>query len=68
MERSDGGGSHRQLSLRRDDEVEVLEAHVCARDPADVVISHLRPGVNVETRKSPYLTRQLSVFQVATNK
>ena len=46
-----------QLSLRRDDEVQVPEAHVCARDLADVVTSHPRPSVDVETRKSPYLPR-----------
>ena len=51
VERSDGGGSHCQLSLRRDDEVQVPEAHVCARDPAEVVASHPRSGVDVETRK-----------------
>jgi len=42
-----------QLSLRRDDEVQVPEAHMCARDPADVVTSHPRPGVDVEMRKRP---------------
>ena len=42
---------HRQLSLRRDDEVQVPEAHVHTWDPAEVVTSLLRPGVDVETRK-----------------
>ena len=56
-----------QLSLHHDDEVQVPEAHVCTQYPADVVTSHSRPGVDVETRKSPYLARQLSVFQVNTN-
>ena len=51
VERSDGGGSYHQLSLHRDDEVWVPEAHVRAQDPADVVTSHSRPGVDVEMRK-----------------
>ena len=62
VERLDGGGNLRQLSLHRNGEVQVPEAHVRARDPADAVITHLRPDVDVETRKSPYLARQLSVF------
>ena len=53
MKRLDGGGSLRQLSLRRNDEVQVLEANVPARDSADAVNCHLRPGVDVETRKRP---------------
>ena len=53
MERLDGGGSLRQLSLRCDDEVQVSEAHVRARDPADAVTGHPRPEVDVETRKKP---------------
>ena len=32
VERLDGGGNLRQLSLRRNDEVQVPEAHVHARD------------------------------------
>ena len=51
MERSDGGGSHGQLSLCRADKVQVLEAHVRAQDPAEAVTSRSRPGVDVETRK-----------------
>ena len=53
VERSVGDGSHRQLSLHRDDEVQVSEAHVHARGPADVATSHPRHGVDVETRKRP---------------
>ena len=44
VERLDGGGNLRQLSS---------EAHVRAQDPADAVTSHLRPDVDVETRKKP---------------
>ena len=62
VERLDGGGNLRQLSLHRNDEVQVPEAHVHARDPADAMTSHLRPDVDVETRKNPYLARQLLVF------
>ena len=46
--RADGGGrldgemSQCQLSSHRDDEVQVTEMHVCARDLADCVASHLR--------------------------
>ena len=52
-ERLDGGMSQRQLSSHRDDEVQVPEAHVCSRDPANIVASHPWPNVNVETRKGP---------------
>ena len=52
-ERLDGGGSHRQLSLHHDDEVQVPKIDVHARDLGDVVTSHPRPGVDVETRKVP---------------
>ena len=53
VERLDGCGNLRQLSLRRNNEVQVPEAHVRARDLADAVTSHLRPDVDVETRKKP---------------
>ena len=53
VERLDGGGSLRQLSLHRDDEVQVPEAHVRVRDPADAMTSHPRPSVDVEMRKRP---------------
>ena len=53
VERLDDDGSPHQLFLYRDDEVQVPEGHVRAQDPADVVTSHPRPGVNVETRKRP---------------
>ena len=51
--RLDGGGNLRQLSLRRNDEVQVLKVHMRAQDPADAVTSYLRPDVDVETRKKP---------------
>ena len=53
VERLDGGGSLRQLSLRCDNEVQVIEAHVCIWDPADVVTSHPRPGADVEIHQRP---------------
>ena len=53
MERLDGGGSLYQLSLCRDDEIQVPKVDVHARDPADAVTSHLRPDVDLETRKKP---------------
>ena len=53
VERLDGGGSLRQLFLHCDDEVQVPEANMRARDLADAVTSHPRPGVDVETRKRP---------------
>ena len=64
MERLDSGRSLRQLSHHRDDEVEAPEAHVRVRDLADAVTSHPRPDEDVETRKNPYLTCQLSVFRI----
>ena len=57
VERLDGGGSLRQLSLRSDDEVQAPEAHVRARDPADAMTRHPRLDVDVEMRKKPYLAR-----------
>ena len=53
VKRLDGGGSHHQLSLHRDGEVQVPEMHMRTRDLAEVMTSHLRPGVDVETRKRP---------------
>ena len=50
-ERLDGGVGQRQLSSQRDDEVQVTEMHVCARDPANCVASHLRP--DLERAKAP---------------
>ena len=44
-ERLDGGVSQGQLSSHRDDEVQVTETHVCARNPADSVASHPWPDV-----------------------
>ena len=55
MEGLNDDGRLRQLSLRRYDEIHVPKAHVCARDLADVVTSHPRPGVDVKTRKKPLL-------------
>ena len=63
MERLDDGGNLRQLSLYRNDEVQVPKVHVRARDPADTVTSHPRPDVDVETRKKPIPTAStVSVF------
>ena len=59
-ERLDGETGQRQLSSHRDDEVQVIETHVCARDPADCVVSHPRP--DFERTKVPYLARQLLMF------
>ena len=53
VESLDVSGNLLQLSLRRNDEVQVPEAHVRSRDPADTVTSHPRFGVDVETRKRP---------------
>jgi len=53
VERLDGGGNLRQLSLHRNNEVQVPEAHVHARDPADAMTSHPRPNVDIKTRKKP---------------
>ena len=64
MERLDGVGNLRQLSLRRNNAVQVPESHVRTRDPADAVTSHPRPDVVIETRKTPYLARRLSVFRI----
>ena len=50
-ERLDGEMGQRQLSSHRDDEVQVTEMHVCARDPADCVVSHPRP--DLERAKAP---------------
>ena len=52
-ERLDGGVSQCQLSSYRDDEVQVPEAHVYARDQADTMASHPWPYVNVGTHKGP---------------
>ena len=52
VERLDDGGNLRHLSLHRNDKVQVSKAHVRAQDLADVVTSHLRPDVDVETRKN----------------
>ena len=41
----------RQHSSHRDDEVQVIKTHVCAWDPADCVVSHLR--TDLECAKAP---------------
>ena len=51
--RLNGSVSQCQLFSHRDDEVQVSEAHVCTRDPADTVASHLWPNVSVGMRKGP---------------
>ena len=50
-ERLDGEMGQCQLSSHRDDEVQVIEMHVCAQDLADCVVSHPRP--NLECAKAP---------------
>jgi hypothetical protein len=47
------GGIPRQLPLRGDEEIQVPEMHVCARDLADIVASHPWPDVDDETCKRP---------------
>ena len=49
--RLDGDVGQRQLSSHRDDEVQVTEMHVCARDLANCVVSHPRP--DLECAKAP---------------
>ena len=51
VERLDGGGNLRQLSLHRNDEVQVPKAHMRAWDPADAMTSNLRPDVDVKIHK-----------------
>ena len=50
-ERLDGGMGQCQFSSHRDDEVQVTETHVCARDPVDYVASH--PWPDMERTKAP---------------
>ena len=50
-ERLDGGVGQLQLSSNRDDEVQVIEMHMCTRDPADCVVSH--PRIDLERTKAP---------------
>ena len=50
-ERLDGEMGQCQLSSNRDDEVQVTEIHMCARDPADCVVSH--PRSDLERAKAP---------------
>ena len=47
----DGSVGQRQLSSHHDDEVQVTDTHVCARDPADCMVSHPRP--DLERAKAP---------------
>ena len=44
-ERLDGSVGQHQLSSHRDNEEQVIETHVCARDLVDCVVSHLRPDL-----------------------
>ena len=53
VERLDGGRNLRQLSLCHNNEVQVLEAHIRAWDPANAMTSHPRPDVDIETHKTP---------------
>ena len=64
-ERLDGGVHPYQLSSHRDEKIEAPKAHVCAWDPADAMVSH--PWPDVERAKTPYLARQLLMFQINTN-
>ena len=50
-ERLDGGVRPHQLSSHRDDEIQAPKVHVCAWDLADVLVSHLWPGL--ECAKAP---------------
>ena len=50
-ERLDGEMGQHLLSSHHDDEVQVTEMHVCARDPADCVVNHPRP--DLEHAKAP---------------
>ena len=66
-ERLDGSMGQCHLSSHRDDEVQVPEAYVCPRYPANTMASDPWPDVNVGIRKGPYLAHQLSMFRVNTN-
>ena len=69
VERLDGGENLRQLSLHRNDEVQVPEAHIRTSDPADAVTSHPRPDVDVETHKKPLPSAStVGVFGPPTSK
>ena len=50
-ERLDDNMGQRQLSSHRDNEVQVTETHMCARDPTDCGVSHPRP--DLECAKAP---------------
>ena len=50
-ERLDGDVGQHQLSSHHDDEVQVTETYVCARDPTDCVASH--PRLDLERAKAP---------------
>ena len=62
-ERLDGEMGQRQLSSHRDDEVQVTEMQVCARDLADCVISHSRP--DLERTKVPTWRANCRCFEQA---
>jgi hypothetical protein len=62
-----GGEGPHQLSLYGDNKIQAPKAHVRPRDLADAMTGHLKSGNDIETRKSPYLAHQLSVFEIDTN-
>jgi hypothetical protein len=61
--RSLGGESPCQVLLGGDDEVQTPEAHMCAPGLVNVLAGHPKPDESDETRKGPYLARQLSAFR-----
>jgi hypothetical protein len=63
-QRLDRGGILRYSFLRCGEEVWTPQTCVYARGPAYPRASHPEPNENDETRKGPYLARQLSVFVI----
>ena len=59
--RLDGGVRPCQISSPRDDEIQAPEMHVCAWDPANVVVSHPRPGL--ERAKAPTWRANCQCFE-----
>jgi hypothetical protein len=59
-----GHDSLHQLSLHGDNEVQTPEAHMRTWGPVNSVAGHPKPNESDETRKGPYLVRQLSVFEI----
>ena len=60
-ERLDGEMGQRQLSSHRDNEVQVTEMHVCTQDPANCMVSHLRP--DLECAKTPTWSANYRCFE-----